>query len=258
MIELSAGDATASVDDRCGGRVASLRVDGVELLVTEGDGTFRWGIFPMVPFAGRIRDGRFDFDGVGHQLPRVLEGHALHGTVFERVWDAIGDATLRTDLGEVWPFAGSVEHAVDLRPDSLRLHLRLRATEKMPVTIGWHPWFRRDLGRGSPANLAVTADAMYERDAKLPTGNLVEPSPPPWDDCFTGVRWPVVLRWPGFATLEISSDCTHVVVYDEEEGAICVEPQTGPPDAVNLGEAAVVESGGEIVAAMTLRWSMEG
>lgn len=258
MIELSAGDATASVDEQCGARVASLRLGDVELLVTEADGPFRWGIFPMVPFAGRIRDGRFHFDGTDHQLPKTLDGHAIHGTVLEQEWEAIGGATLRTDLGEGWPYAGSVEHSVELRPDSLRLRLRLQATEAMPVTMGWHPWFRRDPGRGAPANLAVTADGMYERAAKLPTGDLIEPTPPPWDDCFTGVRWPVVVQWPGFATLEVSSDCTHVVVYDEEEGAVCVEPQTGPPDAVNLGEATVVESGGEFVAAMTLRWSLEG
>ena len=43
---------------------------------------------------------------------------------------------------------------------------------------------------------------MYRRDAAgIATGELVPPSPGPWDDCFTDLRRPPVLRWPGFLEL---------------------------------------------------------
>ena len=258
MITFSAGDATALLDPRHGGRITSLRVGDVELLVTEGEGEIRWGIFPMVPFAGRIAGGRFSFDGAEYVLPPRLDGHALHGTVIDQGWEQTGGSTIQTRLAEPWPFAGTVEHAVALGEHDLQATLRLRADERMPATIGWHPWFRRRLERGSAVNVGLVAASMYEREGKLPTGEVVEPKAPPWDDCFTEVDWPVTLRWPGFGTLEVSSDCTHVVVYDEERDAVCVEPQTGPPDAVNIGGAAILDPGDELVATMHLRWVLEG
>lgn len=258
MITLSAGEATATLDAENGGRIASLRVGGVELLVTEGESEIRWGIFPMVPFAGRIGNGRFPFDGVDHTLPPRLDGHAIHGTALDQAWGEVGSATVSVEIGEPWPFPATVEHTVDLNGDGLRATLRFRAGERQPVTLGWHPWFRRHLERGSPVNLGLVADVMYEREDKLVTGELVEPKAPPWDDCFTGVEWPVMLRWPGFGSLEVASDCSHVVVYDEERDAVCVEPQSGPPNAVNIGGAAVLDAGEELVATMQLSWVLEG
>ena len=66
---LTAGDARLTVDPAVGGRMTSLVVGGHELLVTEGYGPIRWGCYPMAPFAGRIRDGRFGFRGRTVQLP---------------------------------------------------------------------------------------------------------------------------------------------------------------------------------------------
>ena len=83
---LASGPARLSVSPADGGRFSSLVVDGHELLVTEGYGPIRWGCYPMVPFAGRIREGRFTFRGRAVELPRNLPPHAIHGTVFERPW----------------------------------------------------------------------------------------------------------------------------------------------------------------------------
>jgi aldose 1-epimerase len=72
VIILEAGSARAVVADEVGGRIASLSVNGLELLVTEqqafdvlgtAPGPFGWGMFPMAPWAGRIRRGRFNFAG---------------------------------------------------------------------------------------------------------------------------------------------------------------------------------------------------
>jgi aldose 1-epimerase len=43
----------------------------------------------------------------------------------------------------------------------------------------------------------------------------------------------VTLTWPGQLELTVSSPEQWVVVYDEQEAAVCVEPQTGPPDGLN-------------------------
>ena len=64
------------------------------------------------------------------------------------------------------------------------------------------------------------------------------PTPRPWDDAFTEVVLPPRLTWPGVLTLDLRTTAPFWVVFDERDDAICVEPQTAPPDAFNL--AAVV------------------
>ena len=176
---LDAGDARLTVSPSLGGRMTSLVVGGHELLVTEGPSTIRWGSYPMAPFAGRIREGRFSFDGRAYQLPINLPPHAIHGTVFERAWTVVDPQTLAIDLGPDWPFAGRVVQRFDLHADGLSVSLSLEADVSMPGSIGWHPWFRRTL-RGTaeaplppsaPVDLRFEADRMYVRDADgMPTG----------------------------------------------------------------------------------------
>ncbi len=82
-------------------------------------------------------------------------------------------------------------------------------------------------------------------DDGLPDGRRITPPPPgPWDDCFEGITAPTVLEWPGVLRLSIDSDAEYVVVYDEQPGAVCVEPQTAPPNDL----AFMVEPGRPFVA----------
>jgi aldose 1-epimerase len=54
----------------------------------------------------------------------------------------------------------------------------------------------------------------------------------------------------------MTSTCDHVVLYDEPRHAICVEPQTGPPDALNRLEwASLVRRDRPLVAETSLAWS---
>lgn len=266
---LEAGDAHLIVRPEAGGRMTSLVIDGDELLVTAGEGPIRWGCYPMAPFAGRIGDGRFTFRGRDVRLPPNLPPHAIHGTVFTRPWTAVGPDRMAVDLGPDWPFRGRVEQAFRLGADGLEVELRLEADEPMPATIGWHPWFRRRL-RGTDerrmepsAEVVVDVDAatMFERGADgLPTGRLVPPGPRPWDDCVTDLGSPPRVSWPGRRTLELRSSTAYWVIYDAEPHAVCVEPQTAPPDIVNLApktgqDPPTAEPGAPLVATMRWTWT---
>jgi aldose 1-epimerase len=261
IVTLRAGSAALTIDPFEGGRFASLVVDGNELLMSEGYGPIEWGCYPMAPFAGRIRDGRFTFRGRDHQLETNLPPNAIHGTVFTRPWEVtahtVERAELATELGPGWPFRGLVTQTVTLRPDGLDASLTLEADEPMPAWLGWHPWFRREVA-GSTAELDFDAEQMYERGSDgLPTGQLVPPKPRPWDDAFTGVRTPIRLTWPGVLSLAVTSTASVWVVYDERPYAICLEPQTAPPDAVNLAKTdlPVAEPGHPLSMSMSWRWS---
>jgi aldose 1-epimerase len=258
-IVLAAGPALAVVNPADGGRLASFQLDGRELLVTSGTGPLDHGSFPMAPFAGRVRDARFRFRGREWQIRRSGSPHAIHGTVARRAWDRIGPGTIRTDLGPDWPFGGEVIQRFDLAEHRLRVEMQLRADEPMPATIGWHPWFRWTLGTDrlaglQPATVAPNAALMYLRGADgLPLGRLVTPDEGPWDDCFTGLSRPPEIRWSDGLSLTIASSCADVVVFTQAERGFCVEPQTGPPDALNL-RPRVVMPGVPLSAVMTWTW----
>ncbi len=255
---------SVTIDHEHGGRLSSLVIGHHELLVgpdAGADAATGWGCFPMIPYAGRIRRGRFDFDGQAHEVPVTMPPHAIHGTTHLRPWTSTAPGRLRTDLGPDWPWTGHAEQHVDLAADRLDLMIRVVADETMPVSAGWHPWFRRNLVDGEASNdveITLPAEAMWHRDAEgIPDGTLVEPPPGPWDDCFTALIGPVELHWPGALRLWIESDCEHVVVYDEQAGAVCVEPQSAPPDAHNSGEdLAEVEAGDGWVIHATLAWEL--
>jgi aldose 1-epimerase len=252
---LEAGGVRAVVLPGDGGRLGSVTVDGAELLITRGSGPIDWGSYPMAPWAGRVRHGRFGFAGVEHQLPITMAPHAIHGVVYDRPWVVLGPDTIAIDLDGRWPFRGRVTQRFVVQEDGLEVMMTLEAEEPMPVVMGWHPWFRRAIGDegGPPVGLAFEAESMLVRDSEgIPTGARVPPPEGPWDDAFTGVRAAPVLEWPECLRLELTSSCPWWVVYSMPEAAICVEPQSGPPDALN-GEPEVVRPGAPMIHRM--RWS---
>lgn len=265
LLELAADGVEAVVDLEAGGRLSSFVVDGRQLLVTEGDGPIAWGSFPMVPYAGRVRNGCFEFRGRRWDLPMKLPPHAIHGTVLDRPWEALDDRTIATELGPSWPFAGRAIQRFELEAGRFTSRLELHADEPMPASLGWHPWFRRQppsAANGRPPGpepgmlvLDLDAEAMFRRDDDgITTRALVIPPPPgPWDDCFTNLRRPPRLRWPGYLELTIESDCPTWVVYTVPTDALCVEPQTAPPDALNTSPT-IVEPGRPLIAEMIWTW----
>ena len=53
--------------------------------------------FPLVPFSGRIRDGRFSFQGRQIQLPLnfLPHPHAIHGHGWKQPWTVIEQSTYK-------------------------------------------------------------------------------------------------------------------------------------------------------------------
>jgi aldose 1-epimerase len=263
-VELVAGDARLALDPADGGRWSALEVAGLSLLggadIPDGHPPTLHGCFVMAPFAGRLRDGRLPWGGQVHRLPLHAAPHAIHGTAVDAAWQVVEASThaavLEHALADPWPFAGTVRQELALSADGLTARVSLRADDEQPVTLGLHPWFRRRLARGAPVEVRLDPVQQYVRgDDGLPTGELVDPRPGPHDDCFLGVRSAPRLVWPGALELVLQSPVEHWVLFDERDEAVAVEPQTGPPDAVHLGQAHVVRAGSEHHLALTLRWT---
>ncbi|TDK28699.1 aldose epimerase [Luteimonas aestuarii] len=258
LTSLTRGVLSVDLSPQAGGRIAQIRHRGIEQLFGPDDGdhaAIAWGCFPMVPWAGRIRHGRFAFDGRGHALPVNFGAHAIHGTGFTQPWtlERPGDATamltleLPTDMR--WPFGGRATHCITLQDeDTLHLVLEVTAGDRpMPASLGWHPWFRK------PDRIDFQPDAIFPRDAEgIATLPPAAPPPGPWDDCFVNRRPVRVHR--GDTTLTMTSDCICWVVYDQAAHATCVEPQTAMPDAFNA-DPVVLPPGQSLRAWTTWRWT---
>lgn len=253
---ISNGATTVEIAPQAGGRIAQIVHDGVEWLVGHDQNSssmLAWGSYPMLPWAGRVRHGKFRFMDRGVQLPCNLGGHAIHGVGFGLPWQVLAHNADNIELAlplpqdERWPFGGHARQSLHVKDRALQLQLSLTAdTNAMPAVIGWHPWFRK------PERLQFTPTAYYRRDADgIATLPLLEPPPGPWDDCFINQQ-PVLLQRAG-QCLRLTSDCTHWVVYDEPEHATCVEPQSGPADAFNL-QPTVLAAGQTLRATMLLEW----
>lgn len=241
-VELAAGPAHVSIDLAAGGRIAQIEVDGQPLLWAGPAPAIGWGSYPMAPWVGRLRAGRFDFDGASYQLALNhidddRSEHAIHGTVFDVPWTLDRSdretAALHCDLGtDAWPFAGTARQTISVTASSVDCQLSIEAGgTTFPAALGWHPWFLK------PDRLDFRPTAMYRRDGiGLPTADLVEPIPGPWDDTFLNDD-PVTLHYSGrtaAAAVTVTSDCDHWVVYDQPTFATCVEPQSGPPNALTM------------------------
>jgi aldose 1-epimerase len=251
VIELTGPDVRVLVDLDHGGRLASLVVDGRERLITGGPqaAPMLWGSYPMAPWAGRIRRGRLAFAGRSYQLPVDAAPHAIHGTVYRRAWRVDHDGSIMTELGPDWPFPGRARQHFELAPGSLRCTMEVHAdTSPMPAAAGFHPWF------AGPVELDVRPGRQYRRDAEgIPDGTLIPPDPRPWDDCFVELDGVPRLIFEDGLTVTVSSDADHWVIYTPDH-AVCVEPQTGPPDGPNLAPQ-VVEPGRPLSVSMVVSWS---
>jgi aldose 1-epimerase len=263
MITLRLGDATAVVAPESGGALAGWTSGATRLLrmpltnaVLAGD-VHGMGAFPLLPYANRIGQARFMWEGQTYHLRRNMPGqpHALHGVGWARPWqiEALSDTAislrLRHTPDDDWPFAFDARQDIVLTADSLRVTLGMTNRHKAPAPagIGLHPYFPRAPG----AALRFDAQGVWRND---PTQLPVEHSaiPPGWnhtspreigsvvlDNCFTG--WPhhAELTWPGHA-IRIEADTLfgNLQVYTPPgEAFFAVEPVSHAPDAINRLES---------------------
>jgi aldose 1-epimerase len=258
LLRLGNGELSVDLAPEAGGRIAQIRYRGIEQLIGPDDGwpaMIAWGCYPMVPWAGRVRQARFRSAGVAQTLEANMGAHAIHGVGFALPWDVIEHTSMHAVLALAlprdsrWPYGGTARQSIHVEPDRLRLTLSVVAGDQpMPVVIGWHPWFRK------PERLEFSPVCMYPRDeegiATLPT---VPALPGPWDDCFRKEGDVVLHR--GGQRLQLESDCTHWVVFDQMAHATCVEPQSGPPDAFNLCDD-VLPAGATMERRFTMIWDV--
>lgn len=112
----------------------------------------------LLPFANRLRDNRYTFDGVTHEvgLQYPVDKEVIHGNVRMSDWTVVAeDATdpratsltltcsVRPEDSESYPFSLDATVRFELTAGSLDVRLEIRnvGEQDAPVAAGWHPYF---------------------------------------------------------------------------------------------------------------------
>lgn len=147
----------------------------------------------LVPFPGRVRAGRYAFEGRQYQMPlNDTEGpNAIHGFLRSQMWEtecltsdsAAFRAVLAPDQHPGYPFSLSVRLVYSLTDTGLttRIAFENSGVHDAPVAAGFHPYFTLDAELIDADVLQVPFDAYQEYDGLLPTGRILPVEDSPYD-----------------------------------------------------------------------------
>jgi aldose 1-epimerase len=207
--------------------------------------------FPLVPYANRIIDGRFAFEGQEVRLRRNWDRdpHPLHGQAWRGAWTVESSSELQATLafsggGDEWPWRYRAAQEFELLADGLAIRLRVenQSDSPMPAVLGLHPYFPE----AQLATVQTRARTVWLTDAQsLPVQEIMTPAD--WtfdlprsaarvalDHCFNHWDGAAVVRWPD-RTLRLSATGARALhVYTPANaGFFCLEPQTAAAGALH-------------------------
>ena len=256
-----------------GGAIGTLRYRGRDILRAATPGTsdpLESACFPLVPYANRIADGRFEFGGRHVRLPRNFgdHPHSLHGIGWQSAWtvEHVGAASAvmhhAHDGGDCWPWPYRAEQRITLAPGRATITLTLTnlSDEAAPVGLGFHPYFPRD----AETRLTARSDRLWlADDTMLPTAPAPSDHFGDWGSGATvegdGLIDNAYEGWDGTALIEQSGGSVRI----EARGAsifhlyrppaadfFCFEPVTHLPDAINRAGMPLAAPGETVALVM--------
>lgn len=150
----------------------------------------------LIPFPGRIADGRYSFDGRAFQLERNdKEGpNAIHGFVRTLPWNVVRvdaksavfevglDAEQYGRKGYPFSLAIQVTYGLDETGLSCSFDVRNIGTRPAPVGVGFHPYFTVGTAMIDDAEVRIPGAGFLEfNDRLVPTGKVLAASGTEWD-----------------------------------------------------------------------------
>ena len=258
-VHLCAGTLAVEVAPAVGGAVARFdRVAGdarqplMRAAAADASRVLDMACFPLVPYANRIRGGRFSCDGREIALQPNMAGDPspLHGQGWRSAWTMVAaderraELAYRHDAGE-WPWDYEARQVIALDEHGLSLALTCRnlSDARMPCGLGFHPYYPCD----ADTVLDTTVESVWTVDELvLPVVNV--PAEGRYDlrqrricgqgldNGYDGWGGEARFTWPGLsAALRLSSpDAPRFQVYSPATGGLFVaEPVQNANTALN-------------------------
>jgi aldose 1-epimerase len=245
IVEISNSNNRLIIDPALGGRAIQWFYKDLQILGDKGDNPLVGGWYLMAPWPGRIRDNQVIYKGKTYPQEINFQKWAIHGTVAfseGKVQNqTIDSVEIVHKTNSDWPISMEILQRWSLTSKYLKCYARISTIEgEFPAELGWHPWFNRQLTRGKLAKFGIEAVSQYIKDENFFTLNETkEIGIPPFDDAFYVPSGKGFIEWPEALRIDFSTDLDTFVVFDEPEDVFCIEPQTGPPDAINRASNVV-------------------
>jgi galactose mutarotase-like enzyme len=242
-VELTAGDVRARVVPERGALVSALAVGKTDVLfmdeatLADPAKNVRGGIPLLFPFAGKLVDELFVPAGT-----RMKQ----HGFARNKRWEVRERSGAAVRMGLVqdddtrtqYPYAFDAEHRVALLPRGIQLELLVHNTGAVPLPVspGWHPYFRCPAARKRElaGDLPGLDPAAFTDEREFDFGL----EPPAQGRVSFGV--------PGLGTLRIhfSPAMRHLQMWSQpRKDFVCLEPFWGPNGTVNTEARCLIGPG---------------
>ena len=210
----------------------------------------------LFPFANRIKDGAYSFDGKNYQLVanQQQENNALHGLVYNKTFNVVNQKIteneasvtleyVETEKSVGFPFTYTMHLEYVVSNDLLILNVSVINTDSkpFPYTLGWHPYFMSDNLKASSL-IFESAKKLLIGERNITTGvKDIEPidkfniEDKQLDDCWILDDNAIQFLTPKYLlTIGASGNNNFLQVYTPpKENAIAIEPTTGVSDSFN-------------------------
>jgi aldose 1-epimerase len=240
----------------------------------------------LAPWANRLAARRFRAAGISvdmNGLSLHTDGHGLpiHGTVGAHPWEILrlaagqsaASVVARFDYGAwpelmpAFPFPHEMTMAASVAASFLTVTTSVRPTGRraVPVSFGFHPYFRLPTGRRAAWRLRLPRRRHLFLDGRgIPTGQSEELGAEDrpfqnrtFDDLFElgrdrtlgvahGERELRIKLGRGYPFAQVYAPLRHSFV--------CLEPMTAPTNGLVSGRCPVVPPGGTFTARFTVQW----
>ena len=266
-IILKYGAWQAVICPRLGGNIIGLSFGGEDILrplINEDDlkiNPYLWGAPILMP-ANRTKAGKFNFEGREYTLPlnEPAHGNNLHGSVLYQVFELVEAdetyAVLRlVDRDRVsYPFPYAMTVTYSLTEDGLAADYEIEniGEGNMPLTFCLHTTFIE------PESFTCPIDMCQEKDSHhVPTGRYIAlnaleseiaASSPSKGKVISGYyRASGKTARVGNYKYSVSDNFDHWIFYNGEGkgGYLCIEPQCGKVNGLNIEDGHIRLSAGE-------------
>lgn len=210
----------------------------------------------LFPFANRVNQGTYEFNGKSYQLPCNEPGrkNAIHGLIFNKNFTLDESFTgiksayvilsyTENNPPEGYPFPFKIELKYTLKKNQLLLEVKVHniGAENLPFNLGWHPYFLVNSFENAFMSFQSHKQVIFNENL-ISLGIAESLIPDPYalkdktlDDCFVLYDKNVELYTEDYAvSISGKPKSNYLQIYAPlEENSIAIEPMTGISDSFN-------------------------
>ena len=245
-----------------GAYLSELEFDGHKILKSADDGiSTHGGSAVLVPFSGRVRNGKYLFEDHEYSLPlNDNMGNSIHGFArksnFKVIKERVDEIVLRTEISEEsYPTALilDVKYGVHSNKFLSSFTVANIGSKNSPIVVGTHPYFM--VSNNWKLIFSKPLFEFLAKDHYFPIGKIVKANqkysnePSSFNEHLFykgGGKISLINEEVEIEIMRHNMDYLTIYTGEFTEGkSIAIEPQSGLPDAYNSGIGLKIIKPGE-------------